>query len=138
MKNWTFRLFVLAILYVIDLTFRFAIVGRVGYPINYLAAIVFGGLTVGILFASFRQNKLILFMMILHVSWIVVHAAGLILWLWYYPPDLYDDAQVILNVVQIIILIWAPGDDAHHFTNNFRRISDGLRRHRLLRTNRPR
>ena len=137
MKNWWFRLFVLAILYAVDLAFRFAIVGRVAYPINYLAAIVFGGLTVGILFALFRQSKLILFMMILQVSWIIVHGIGLILWLWHQPPDLYDDAQVVLNVVQIVILLLVQGDDAHNFTHNFRYIGDGLCRNSLLRINRP-
>lgn len=135
MKNWWFRLFVIATLYAIDLAFQFAIVGRVEYPINYLAAIVFGGLTVGILFASFRQSKLIFLMMVLQVAWIIVHLAGLILWLWYQPPDLYEDAQVILNCIQIVILLWAPGDDSHHFTDNFRNIGYHLRRYRMLRTN---
>lgn len=135
MKNWWFRLFVIGVLYAIDLTFQFAIVGRVEYPINYLAAIVFGGLTVGILFALFRQSKLIFLMMVLQVAWVVIHLFGLILWLWYYPPDVYEDAQVILNVMQIVILLWTPGDDAHNFTDNFRNISYYLRRYRMLRIN---
>jgi len=138
MKNWLFRLFVLALLYAVDLAFRFAIVDNVEYPINYLAAIIFGGLTVGILNALFIQSKLIRCLMLLQVSWIVVHLFGLILWLWYFPPDMYNDAQVILNIAQIAILIGMSGDDKHNFTDNFRRIGYGLRHHRMLRDNHQR
>lgn len=138
MKNWRFRIFVLAFLYVVDLFFRFTIVGNVDFPVNYLAAIVFGGLTVGMLHALFIQSKLIRSLMILQVTWIVVHMFGLILWLWYFPPNMYDNAQLIMNIVQIAILIWMSGDDQHNFTDNFRRIGYGLRRYRLLRNNHTR
>lgn len=138
MKNWGFRLFVFALLYLIDYAFNDFIVGVVEIPLNYLAAIVFGGLTVGILFALLISSKLIRAIMILQVCWVVVHLIGLILWLWRFPPDFYNQTQLVLNITQIAILIWMPSDDQHNFTDNFRRIGYGLRRYRLLRNNHTR
>jgi len=135
MKNWYFRAFVLATLYAIDLVFRWLIVGVVAYPESYLAAMLAGGLTVGTLFALFRQSKVVNALMWLQVAWIFIHIFGLFLWLWFFPPDFYDGAQSVLNAVQIAIIIWAPNDDRDSFAGNFRRLNWGLRRFGLLRAN---
>jgi len=135
MKNWYFRAFVLATLYAIDSAYQYNVVGVVGFPDCYLAAVLTGGITVALLHVLFRQSTLLRRVMRLQVIWAGVHMIGLIMWLWYAPPDLYDGAQSVLHAVQVALFLWTPGDDQNNFTNNFRRFGFGLRHFRVLRNN---